>query len=138
MVLETSAIPFSRAKLACKRAASKKTQWFILDTLPCRAGTDVGALSADVRSLALKLKRADPFAFGLLTCSGVMRVFSQPPQVGLTGFDLVFKVPAADTEQLQSLRALVRQIRSSQGRLGSRYALSRHLPSARHPPTSPD
>ena len=110
MVLETSTIPFSRAKLACRRAASKKTQWYILDTLPCRAGTDVRALSADVRSLAVKLKRADPFAFGLLTCSGVLRVFSQPPQVELTGFDLVFKVPATDIEQLQSLRALVRQI----------------------------
>jgi hypothetical protein len=108
MVLETSTIAVSRAKLACKRAASKKPQWFILDTLPCRAGTDVRALSGDVRSLALKLKRADPFAFGLLTCLGVMRVFSQAPQVELTGFDLVFKVPVADTEQLQSLRALVR------------------------------
>ncbi|RYP79592.1 hypothetical protein DL769_002902 [Monosporascus sp. CRB-8-3] len=107
MPLETSAIPFSRAKSARMRTSSK-TRWFILDTLPCRPETNVGALDADVRDLARKLKFADPFAFGLLNCKGVMRVFTPPPQVDIAGFDLVFNVPeGTDPEQIQSLRALL-------------------------------
>jgi hypothetical protein len=112
MPLQTSAIPFSRARLAC-RQASYKTQWFVLDTLPCRPQTDIQALSDDVRTLALKLRRADPFAFGLLTCKGALHVLKQPPQAdhagsSLAGFDLVFHVPqGTDSQQLQSLRALV-------------------------------
>ncbi|GAB1320777.1 hypothetical protein MFIFM68171_10987 [Madurella fahalii] len=72
--LETSAVPFSRARTACKQSSSK-TQWFILDRLLCRPGTDVQALKDSVRNLARKLRRADPFAFGLLNCKGFMRVF---------------------------------------------------------------
>ena len=86
-----------------------KTRWFILDTLPCRPETNVRALHNDVRDLALKLRRADPFAFGLLNCKGAMRAFKPPPrQLDLAGFDLVFNMPeGTDAKRLQSLRALL-------------------------------
>ncbi|KAL2130291.1 hypothetical protein VTI74DRAFT_6663 [Chaetomium olivicolor] len=105
---ETSAILFSRARTAWKRSSTKATRWFILDTLPCRPGTNHHALNNDVRELAQKLKRADPFAFGLLNCKGIMRVFKEGPQVSLVGFNLVFNGPEqTDPEQLQSLRVML-------------------------------
>ncbi len=108
MPLSTSAIPFSRAKAACMQSSSNKNRWFILDTLSCRPQTDVRALNDDVRDLARKLKHADPFAFGLLNCKGVMRVFGSPPQLDLAGFDLVFNVPeGTDATQMKSLRGLL-------------------------------
>ena len=110
MMFDTSAIPFSRAKTACIQPGSSnsKTRWFILDSLPCRPGTDVHALTGDVRDLARKLRHADPFAFGLLNCKGAMRVLGQPPGLDLAAFDLVFNLPpGTDAEQLQSLRALL-------------------------------
>jgi hypothetical protein len=105
--LETSTIPFSRASVACMESSSPSNpRWFVLDTLPCRPGTDLRAVGNDVRGLARKLRRADPFAFGLLSCKGAMRVPGPPAATGLSGFDLVFNVPAgADAKQLQSLRA---------------------------------
>ncbi|KAK4031553.1 hypothetical protein C8A01DRAFT_51409 [Parachaetomium inaequale] len=108
VVFETTAIPFSRARAACMQSPFK-TRWFILDTLPCRPETNVRALQNDVRDLALKLGRADPFAFGLLNCKGAMRAFKPPPrQLDLAGFDLVFNVPeGTDAKRLQSLRALL-------------------------------
>ncbi|KAK4034441.1 hypothetical protein C8A01DRAFT_49154 [Parachaetomium inaequale] len=70
--------------------------------------TDVRALNDDVRDLARKLKHADPFAFGLLNCKGVMRVFGSPPQLDLAGFDLVFNVPeGTDATEMKSLRGLL-------------------------------
>ena len=110
MMFDTSAIPFSRAKTARiqSRSSNSKPRWFILDSLPCRPGTDMHALSGDVRDLARKLRHADPFAFGLLNCKGAMRVLGQPPGLDLAAFDLVFNPPpGTDAEQLQSLRALL-------------------------------
>ncbi|KAK4043823.1 hypothetical protein C8A01DRAFT_43378 [Parachaetomium inaequale] len=108
MPLFTFPIPFSRAKAACMPSSSKAARWFILDTLPCRPQTDVHALNNDVRDLARKLKRAHPFAFGLLNCKGVMRVFGQAPNLDLEGFDLVFNVPdGTDPRQMKSLRGLL-------------------------------
>ena len=104
----TAAIPFSRARAACMQSPSR-TRWFILDTLPCRPQTNVRALQNDVRGLALKLRHADPFAFGLFNCKGAMQAFKPPPrQLDLAGFDLVFNVPEGiDVKQVQSLRALL-------------------------------
>ncbi|KAG7294543.1 hypothetical protein NEMBOFW57_004618 [Staphylotrichum longicolle] len=91
-----------------------KPRHYILDTLPCRPSmTDVRALSDDVRALALKLRRADPHAFGLLNCKGAMRVFARPAaegagaagQVQVVGFEVVFNVPGgADAARVKSLR----------------------------------
>jgi hypothetical protein len=106
----TSPIPFSRAKVACmpSTSPSEPARWFILDTLPCRPQTNVDALNDDIRDLACKLKRADPFAFGLLNCKGVIRVFAPAPQRDLKGFDLVFNVPeGTDATQMKSLRELL-------------------------------
>ncbi|KAI0392356.1 hypothetical protein F5Y17DRAFT_477712 [Xylariaceae sp. FL0594] len=106
--LEISAVPFSKAKAACRQTSSN-VRWYILDTLPCRPGTDVQALKADIRDLALKLRHADPFAFGLLNCRGAMHAFKPPPrQREIAGFHLLFNVPrGTDVKQLQSLRALL-------------------------------
>jgi len=129
-VFETSAIPFSRARAACMQSPSK-TRWFILDTLPCRPETDVRALQDDVRDLALKLRRADPFAFGLLNCKGAIRVFKPPPppqQLDLAGFDLVFNLPeGTDAKQLQSLRALLLLSRDGAPSLSRRVRLAQEL-----------
>ena len=128
MTFETSAIPFSRAKTARMQSGpSSKPRWFILDTLPCRPGTDIHALSDDVRDLGRKLRHADPFAFGLLNCRGVMRVLCQPPALDLAGFDLVFNVPQdTDAEQLQSLRALL-LLPASAPSLSRRLCLAQEL-----------
>ncbi|KAK4096804.1 hypothetical protein N658DRAFT_510889 [Parathielavia hyrcaniae] len=116
MTLTTTAIPFSRAKAArmpssssSSSSPSKPDRWFIIDTLPCRAPSNIRALDTDVRDLARKLKRADAFTFGLLNCKGVVRVFGQPQkQLDLTGFDLVFNVPeGGDATRMTSLRALL-------------------------------
>lgn len=124
---DTSIIPFSKARTA-RTQRSSTTRWFILDTLPRGVEMDVRALNDDVRDLARKLMRADPFAFGLLNCKGVMRLFEQSaPQPDLTGFDLVFNVPqGTDPTQLRSLRA---QLLSRDGApsLTRRVCLAREL-----------
>ncbi|KAK4232770.1 hypothetical protein C8A03DRAFT_20007 [Achaetomium macrosporum] len=133
MPLSTSPIPFSRAKAACMPSSSQPARWFILDTLPCRPQTDVHALNDDVRELARKLKRADPFAFGLLNCKGVMRVFGQAPNMDLEGFDLVFNVPeGTDPRQMKSLRRLLLSGREGGGPL----SLSRRVRLAQELATS--
>ncbi|KAH6635547.1 hypothetical protein B0J18DRAFT_407059 [Chaetomium sp. MPI-SDFR-AT-0129] len=136
MPLSTSPIPFSRARAACMPSTaspSKPPRWFILDTLPCRLQTDARALNDDVRDLARKLKGADPFAFGLLNCKGVMRVFGQSaPQMDLEGFDLVFNVPeGTDATRMKSLRGL---LLGSEG--GNTLSLSRRVRLAQELATS--
>jgi hypothetical protein len=100
---QDTAIPFSTAKSkAVQRKSSAETEWYIIDTLPCRPGCDIAALEEDVRDLTRKLSRADPFAFGLLSCKGAIKVYNSPHR-DLTAFDLVFRAPAG-MESLQSLR----------------------------------
>jgi hypothetical protein len=98
-----TAIPFSTAKSkAVHRKASTETEWYVIDTLPCRPGCDVPALEEDVRDLTRKLSRADPFVFGLLSCKGAIRVFDSAHR-DITAFDLVFRAPEG-MRSLQSLR----------------------------------
>ena len=47
------------------------SSWYIIDTIECGLGADVGALSRDIHVLTSKLSRADLLAFGLFNCKGV-------------------------------------------------------------------
>ncbi|KAK4096486.1 hypothetical protein N658DRAFT_553729 [Parathielavia hyrcaniae] len=140
---ETRHLHENRAKAACmpSSSSSKPDRWFIIDTLPCRAPSNIRALDTDVRDLARKLKRADPFAFGLLNCKGVVRVFGQPQkQLDLTGFDLVFNVPeGADATRMTSLRALLLGVgrdREGEVGVGAPPSLTRRVRLARELATS--
>ncbi|KAK0705434.1 hypothetical protein B0H67DRAFT_594051 [Lasiosphaeris hirsuta] len=117
MPLDTSAIPFSTAKTARKKTSSDHSTWYILDTLKFHPGPDTSAVTDDVRDLARKLKRADPFTFGLLSCVGAIRVFERVPQTKekrLVGFELVLRAPGGvDAQALCSLRELL--VKSADG-----------------------
>jgi hypothetical protein len=97
-------IPFSTAKAGSRGAGGGTTQWFIIDSLPCRPGSEQ-VLSGDVRELARKLSRAEPLTFGLLNCKGAMRMMD-PTGRHLQGFDLILRIPDG-MEILQSLRQVL-------------------------------
>ena len=118
--LETTAIPFSKAAAACRRTETE-TKWYIIDTLPLRAGLNPVALERDVRDLAKKLSRADPFVFGLLKCKGAVRL-SDPPltpsqPTRARGYELVLNAPRGDIEVLQSLRHVLLNPQGAHGGL---------------------
>jgi hypothetical protein len=102
--IETIEIPFSSVKAGRHKSGDNK--WYIIDTIVCQPGADVGALSKDVRQLAVKLSQADPIAFGLLNCKGVVCSTHSPPSQQTSAFSLVFRVPNG-MEVLQSLRQLL-------------------------------
>jgi len=94
-------IPYCNARAACRRDSSDR--WFLIDRLMCRPTVDVNVMERDVRALAQKLTHADPLAFNLFQCKGVMRIIepSRPSQI--RAFDLVFFLPHG-MEIPQSLR----------------------------------
>jgi hypothetical protein len=123
-------IPFADAK-AGRRDGDKK--WYIVDTIELGQATQVRNVARDVRVLAAKLSQADPLAFGLFNCKGVMPVAQKhvsptpPLQLGLelapptslprahspspnqahySHFQIVFRIPPG-MEVLQSLRHLL-------------------------------
>ncbi|KAH8654243.1 hypothetical protein BGZ61DRAFT_435191 [Ilyonectria robusta] len=80
-------IPYTNTK-----AASRGDCWYIVESRPCKPGMQE-AMTDDIRNLAQKLSRADPLAFGLLNCKGVMRV-TDPRQPSRTlSFNLIFRIP---------------------------------------------
>ena len=97
-------IPFSTAKAGSRDAGGGSPRWFIVDSLPCRPGSEQ-VLSNDVRELARKLSRAEPLTFGLLNCKGAMRMMD-PTGRHLQGFDLILRIPNG-MEILQSLRQVL-------------------------------
>lgn len=127
-------IPFSTAR-AGRQQSSRDTRWYIVDTIEIGQVTRLRDLWRDVRVLAAKLSQADPLAFGLLNCKGVVAVqlehaapapapqlgsaFSPSPAVHLppartpspsqrdyAQFQLIFRIPHG-MEVLQSLRQLL-------------------------------
>lgn len=125
-------IPFSDAKAGRRRQDSDK-KWYIIDTIELGQATRVRDVARDVRVLAAKLSQADPLAFGLFNCKGVVPIPKQrasptpPPQLGLdlappsnpsranspspnqshySHFQIVFRIPPG-MEVLQSLRQLL-------------------------------
>ncbi|CAI7575021.1 unnamed protein product [Penicillium discolor] len=84
--MEWKNIPFSNAKAG--RRQNSDSRWYIVDTIEFGQATRVRDVASDVRVLASKLSQADPLAFGLLNCKGVVPVtrrddsFVSPPQFG--------------------------------------------------------
>ncbi|KAK7914196.1 hypothetical protein PG985_011899 [Apiospora marii] len=98
--LEVRPIPYSSALMA--RPPIDQAEWYIVDPIPLAADSDIASTHADVRRLAHKLRQADPTAFGLLTCKGVMPL-KDSHSGRLASLDLVFYQPR-DIGELQSLR----------------------------------
>jgi hypothetical protein len=100
--LENRPILYSTSRVARPRSMGN-TKWLIVDSVKCRPGTNLDALTRDVRILAQKLSKADPLRFGLLNCMGVMRVPAKEEPVQPASFDFVFQCPYG-MELLQCLR----------------------------------
>lgn len=71
--LVATAIPFCTATIGSLRS-DPQGRFFIVDTIEIRPGI---VKVRDVRRLAAKLSRADPFVFGLLSCKGLIRKWEQ-------------------------------------------------------------
>ncbi|OJJ46453.1 hypothetical protein ASPZODRAFT_142268 [Penicilliopsis zonata CBS 506.65] len=102
--MEWRNIPFSTAT-----AGRQNTRWYIVDSIEVDHTTRIRDLLRDVRVLATKLSQADPLAFGLLNCKGVVPVSRQhaaSSEREYVRFQLVFRIPHG-MEVLQSLRHLL-------------------------------
>ncbi|KUI66568.1 CBL-interacting protein kinase 29 [Cytospora mali] len=121
--LEAFPILYSTAKVARPRSV-QNGGWYIIDSVQCRRGGDINAMHEDVRKLAHKLKQADPSAFGLLTCRGVMRI-KDAFSGYIASFDFVFNKP----EGLDVLQSLRQSLLSSAGviSLNRRVYIAREL-----------
>jgi hypothetical protein len=75
-----------------------------VDTLVLDPREDINAKSKHVRDLARVLAAVDPVTFGILSCSGVVRVQNLAGRV--ERFHLVFRIPAY-IDRPQSLRSLL-------------------------------
>ncbi|KAL1595987.1 hypothetical protein SLS60_009678 [Paraconiothyrium brasiliense] len=118
--LETIDIPYSKAKAA--RPSARDSTWYIVDSVICRPGSDMAALSQDVRDLATRLSQADPLVFGLLSCKGVL--YPEPTQP-IPEFTFVLRIPQG-MEVLQSLRQLL--LNSDQNiSLSRKFRMAREL-----------
>lgn len=129
--MEWKDIAFSVAKAG--RRPNGDSRWYIVDTIELGQDTRVRDVTRDVRVLASKLSHADPLAFGLFNCKGIVPVsrrddsFSSPPQwdskltppVPLPGarspspshqryshLQIIFRIPHG-MEALKSLRAML-------------------------------
>ncbi|KAI1125458.1 hypothetical protein F5Y10DRAFT_247038 [Nemania abortiva] len=115
--MEWRDIPFSSVRAG--RLVGRDTRWYIVDTVDVGAAARVRNIAQDVGVLAVKLSRADPLAFGLLNCKGVIAVErhhakSHPPsrhpshinQHDYSCFRFVFRIPEG-MDTLQSLRHLL-------------------------------
>lgn len=96
-------IPYCTAELL-QRTRKAKTKLYILDSVICLPEVNINILTKDVRDLARKLKGADPLTFGLLQCSGVVKVFDIDRK--LVSFDFVFYIPEG-LKNPQSLRHIL-------------------------------
>lgn len=98
--LESDPIRYSNACVA--RPRKRNAEWYIIDSVPCPRSSNVSVIHRDVRQLAHKLKQADPSAFGLLSCRGVMRI-KESSRNSIKSFDFVFNKPD-DLDVPRSLR----------------------------------
>ncbi|KHE80686.1 hypothetical protein GE21DRAFT_4045 [Neurospora crassa] len=115
--MEMSEIPLSEAK---KGFMESERKWYIIDTVQVGSFARARNVLDDVSMLAVKLAQADPFAFGLLNCKGVIPVQSQligssasspssspaRSRLNYSSFQLVFRLPE-NLSVLQSLRQLL-------------------------------
>jgi len=96
-------IPFSTAQIMQRTASSK---WFILDSVACDPEANISILRKDVRDLARKLSRAEPFTFGLFNCRGVVQVTDEA-KTRVISFTFVFRVQEG-MKNPQSLRSILK------------------------------
>lgn len=115
--MEMSEIPLSEAK---KGFMESERKWYIIDTVQVGPSVRPRDVLEDVSKLAVKLAQADPLAFGLLNCKGVIPVQNQSIESpassrsssssrsrhNYSSFQLVFRLPD-HVSVLQSLRQLL-------------------------------
>lgn len=90
---------------------SGASKWYLIDSISTARAADISALKRNVRQLAVKLSQADPMAFGLLSCKGVMPVRHRDPRYGhvqdaVAAFQMIFRVPQG-MDVLRSLRTML-------------------------------
>ncbi|KAH7114624.1 hypothetical protein EDB81DRAFT_669671, partial [Dactylonectria macrodidyma] len=76
--------------------------WYIVESRTCKPGMQE-VMTNDICDLAQKLSRADPLAFGLLNCKGVVQVTDPRLPSRTLSFNLIFRIPDG-MEIPQSLR----------------------------------
>lgn len=100
---------------AARRAQRHSDPWYIIDTIEVGAATQTLDVWKEVNTLATRLSQADPLAFGLLNCKGVIQVQRQigllpnsyqPAPKSYSHFQIVFRIPKG-MEIMQSLRQLL-------------------------------
>lgn len=90
---QTSTILYSTAR-HLRRTSGKES--YIVDSVPSPPGSSVGHVDKDVRTLATKLRCADPATFSVLRCKGILKVKNETG-TRVTSFDIVFEVPSPET-----------------------------------------
>ncbi|KAI1293232.1 hypothetical protein F5Y03DRAFT_333675 [Xylaria venustula] len=94
--MEWRDIPFSSVKAGRPvrgSGTSSDAKWYIVDTVEVGEAARVRDIARDVGVLAVKLSRADPLAFGLLNCKGVVAVPRRGQQLRLRQQDLSIRSP---------------------------------------------
>lgn len=102
-------IPHSSASLMLR--PSKNNVYFVIDSIHARTGVNAEQLKHDIRDLARKLSSADPLAFGLLKCHGVIKPHLKTRFRNMTVAEeeplrFIFSVPSRLTKP-KSLRHLL-------------------------------
>lgn len=105
------------------RTRKAKTKLYILDSVICPPEANIQILTKDVRDLARKLKGADALTFGLLQCSGVVKVFDADRKI--VSFDFVFYIPEG-LKNPQSLRQILISADKTLS-LSDRFRIAQHL-----------
>ncbi|RYO98059.1 hypothetical protein DL765_010952 [Monosporascus sp. GIB2] len=120
--LERHKIVYSSAQTA-REMNNPYAPWLIIDSVVCHPGTDPNAMARDVRALARKLTKADPLAFGLLSCKGIIKMPVDPVSGRQhASLDLVLRMPKG-FESGKSLR----QFLLEQHDQNNFVSLSRHV-----------
>ena len=98
------AIPFSTAKTGQRYIDSQRaSQCYILESFACPLNMNPAVLTRDVRNFAMKLAHAEPDAFGLLRCKGVIPHCATDSRIP-SHFTFVFWVPTGMSRPI-SLRS---------------------------------
>lgn len=102
---EAAEIAYSASRVI-PRAGLKKRRTYAVDTIVCTPDLDVARTRADAETLAKKLSRVDPSAFGLLSCNGLIKR-KDPDTRQLSSLNLIFHMPKKTDTQPTSLRHLL-------------------------------
>ena len=114
-----SDIPFSSAK-----TGYRADKGLIVETITCPPQINTSALTRNIRNLARKLSYAEPAAFGLLNCKGVVKLVDNSTRKP-TSFTFVFRMPD-DLSEPRSLRGCLISGDSNHS-LSDRFKLANQL-----------